>query len=165
MIVPSTHFDPCVSLNGHPSQSKLPPIIEMFFLSKSAKTNPTDWERIFFEGVYLPAWPDLAKFRHFGIISKDLFGNCQNFEPSFVNFYSYWANFPCCKWQNIEKVMLSSGHTGTYLPLPTFFSWMKHNLALMLFDLKVFAGVLEESVGTGYENSTPNATVEQLHLP
>ena len=58
------------------------------------------------------ARPDLAKFRHLGNILND-FGNILKrplsiwkiFEHTLASALSYWANFQCCKWPNIEKVI------------------------------------------------------------
>ena len=48
--------------------------------------------------TYLPVWPDLAKFRHFGTTLKHfghfesvrLVGICQNYEPILANVLCYW---------------------------------------------------------------------------
>ena len=48
-------------------------------------------------------WPDLVKFRHFGKNFDSLFLTWLNAEPTLANLLHCWANFQCCKWQNIEK--------------------------------------------------------------
>ena len=43
----------------------------------------------------------LAKFQKLSSFFKGLFSVWHNFEPSLANFLCYWANFHCCKRQNI----------------------------------------------------------------
>ena len=46
----------------------------------------------------------------------------QNFEHTLAITLCYWAKFQCCKWPNIERVIKSSGHTGSQLYLQKAFS-------------------------------------------
>ena len=41
-----------------------------------------------------------------------IFMSLQNFEPTLKHLLLYWANFHCCKWPKIEKLVQRSGHTG-----------------------------------------------------
>ena len=36
----------------------------------------------------------------------------QNFESSLAHLICYWTSIQCCKWLNIEKNILQSGHTA-----------------------------------------------------
>ena len=72
-----------------------------------------------------PAWGDLAKFRHSGMILKyfrpflvDLFSIWQNCEPTFANVSYFRANFSCSKWPNIEIIRWPSGHNPPHACRP-----------------------------------------------
>ena len=63
-----------------------------------------------------PVWPDLAKFRHFGTILKDLshlqFGIWENFKPTLANFlWCNWTIFIIVNGQMSKKAIKTSGHT------------------------------------------------------
>ena len=45
-----------------------------------------------------------ARMARFGKILKAL----GNFEPTLAT----WVNFHCCKWPNIQEIILTSSHTG-----------------------------------------------------
>ena len=46
---------------------------------------------------------------------QGLFGFGQSFQLTLSQFVCFWANFNCCKWQNIENTIWSSGQTGLKL--------------------------------------------------
>ena len=55
-------------------------------------------------------WPDWSKFRHYGAPLKN-FGHFKSIHLALLwanlgEFYMPWANFHCCKWQNILAVWL-----------------------------------------------------------
>ena len=54
------------------------------------------------------------KFKRLTIF-KGLFSIRQKFKPTLTNFLCYRANFHCCAWPNIGKVIYSSGHTAGQL--------------------------------------------------
>ena len=52
-------------------------------------------------------------------------------EPSLANFVCYWANYNCCKWPNINKIISNSGHT-LYIhdpPPPLMSKPLNHDLS------------------------------------
>ena len=61
-----------------------------------------------------PLWQIFKNIWHY---ISGLFGFGQSFELTLAQFVCFWANFHCCKWTNIENIILSSGHTVPDIPL------------------------------------------------
>ena len=59
--------------------------------------------------IFWPEWPDLAKYRHFRqfLVSFSIW----HFFNLLCQFLSYCSNIHCCKWPNIEQIILPACHT------------------------------------------------------
>ena len=53
-------------------------------------------------------------FKSFRPLFECLYSIWRKVKPTLANLFGYWVNFQCCKWPNIEHIIQSSGHTGTY---------------------------------------------------
>ena len=59
-------------------------------------------------GKLLPLWQNFESRWPFLRVYLVL---CQNFEPTFVKNWCFWANCHCCKQPNVEQIIEPSGHS------------------------------------------------------
>ena len=97
-------------------------------------------------GEFSPLW---QKFTNIWQIFDSLFLIWQNAEHTSENLWYYWANFHCCKWPNIEKIIQPSGHTDhTKLRISHSVEWtdIKTNIITMtsFVDIKTVKTMLRQ---------------------
>ena len=80
-------------------------------------------------------WPDLAKFRHFGIVSESLSNIWPNFESSLAKFVCFWSNLFCCKWPSLINNLTIWSHCRNYPPNRSPFSCIQSDVQVHLPSL------------------------------